>query len=67
MKVPGRAWLQWETVPDSSGTQLVQTAIFEPIGLAGHLYWNLLYPAHKIIFSGLVRAIASRAEADSVR
>jgi uncharacterized protein YbjT (DUF2867 family) len=67
MKVPGRAWLQWETVPDSSGTQLVQTAIFEPIGLAGHLYWNLLYPAHKIIFSGLVRAIASRAEADSAR
>jgi uncharacterized protein YbjT (DUF2867 family) len=62
MKVPGRAWLQWETVPDGSGTQLVQTAIFEPIGLAGHLYWKLLYPVHKFIFSGMVRSIASRAE-----
>jgi hypothetical protein len=62
MKVPGRAWLQWEAVPEDGGTQLVQTATFEPIGLAGHLYWNLLYPVHKIIFSGLVRAIASRAE-----
>jgi len=62
MKVPGRAWLQWEAVPDGTGTRLVQTALFEPIGLAGHLYWNLLYPVHKIIFSGLVRAIASRAE-----
>ena len=63
MKVPGRAWLQWETVPNGSGTQLVQTAIFEPIGLAGHLYWNLLYPIHKLIFSGMVHAIATRAEA----
>ena len=67
MKVPGRAWLQWEAVPDGTGTRLVQTALFEPIGLAGHLYWNLLYPVHKIIFSGLVRAIASRAEVGSSR
>ncbi len=67
MKVPGRAWLQWEAVPDDGGTQLVQTALFEPIGLAGHLYWNLLYPVHKIIFSGLVRAIASSAGGGSSR
>jgi len=67
MKVPGRAWLQWEAVPEEGGTRLVQTAIFEPIGLAGHLYWNLLYPVHKIIFSGLVRAIASRADDSSSR
>jgi len=63
MKVPGRAWLQWEAVPDGTGTRLVQTALFEPIGLAGHLYWNLLYPVHKIIFSGLVRKIAALATA----
>jgi uncharacterized protein YbjT (DUF2867 family) len=62
MKVPGRAWLQWEAIPDGNGTQIVQTAIFEPHGLAGHLYWNLLYPAHAFIFSGLVRSIANRAE-----
>jgi hypothetical protein len=67
MKVPGRAWLQWEALPAGEGTQVVQTAIFEPIGLAGQLYWNLLYPVHKIIFSGLVRAIASRAEEGSSR
>jgi hypothetical protein len=63
MKVPGRAWLQWEAIPEGDGTQIVQTAIFEPHGLAGQLYWNLLYPAHAFIFSGLVRSIASRAEA----
>jgi uncharacterized protein YbjT (DUF2867 family) len=67
MKVPGRAWLQWEALPEDGGTQLVQTAIFEPIGLAGHLYWNLLYPFHRIIFSGLVRSIALEAEDGSLR
>ena len=59
--VPGRAWLQWEAVPDGDGTQLVQTALFEPYGLSGQLYWNLLYPVHKLIFSGLVHAIADLA------
>jgi hypothetical protein len=62
MKVPGRAWLQLEAVPDGAGTLLVQTAIFEPFGLGGQLYWNLLYPVHKIMFSGLARRITQRAE-----
>jgi hypothetical protein len=63
MRLPGRAWMQWEAVPEADGTQLVQTAVFEPIGLGGQLYWNLIYPAHKFIFSGMVRRIAARAEA----
>jgi uncharacterized protein YbjT (DUF2867 family) len=67
MKVPGRAWLQWETIPEADGTQLVQTAIFEPIGLAGQLYWNALYPMHKFIFSGLVRRIADLASEEAAR
>lgn len=62
MKVPGRAWLQLETESENGGTQLIQTAIFEPFGLAGQIYWNLLYPVHKIMFSGLVNKIARRAE-----
>jgi uncharacterized protein YbjT (DUF2867 family) len=67
MKVPGRAWLQLEAVPEGDGTQLVQTAIFEPFGLGGQLYWNLLYPVHKIMFSGMARRIAERAEAGKGR
>lgn len=62
MKVPGRAWLQLETEAEGGGTQLIQTAIFEPFGLAGQLYWNALHPVHKIMFSGLVKHIAQRAE-----
>lgn len=62
MRLPGRAWLQWETRKEGEGTRLVQTAYFAPRGLAGLLYWYGLYPAHSVIFGGLVRAIARRAE-----
>jgi uncharacterized protein YbjT (DUF2867 family) len=61
MKVPGRAWLEWESRPDNGGTRLVQTARFEPFGLAGALYWYALYPLHRLIFSDLVRAIGATA------
>jgi uncharacterized protein YbjT (DUF2867 family) len=62
MRLPGRAWLQWETRGEGEGTRLVQTAYFAPRGLPGLLYWYGLYPAHAVIFGGLVRAIARRAE-----
>lgn len=58
MKVPGRAWLQWEALPEDGGTRLVQTAIFDPRGLVGALYWYGLYPIHGRIFSDMVAAIA---------
>ncbi len=63
MKVPGRAWLQFEVEPVDAGTsRLAQTAYFAPRGLAGLVYWYLLYPIHAVIFSGLARRIAARAE-----
>lgn len=67
MRLPGRAWLQWETLPagEGDGCELVQTAYFAPRGLPGVLYWTLLYPAHAPIFGGLARAIASRAEEEA--
>ncbi len=64
MKVPGKAWLQWEmTDTENGGTQLIQTALFAPKGLSGTLYWYLLYPMHRFIFSAMVRRIARDAEA----
>jgi len=62
MLLPGRAWLQWEAVPEDGGTRLVQTALFAPTGFWGSVYWYGLYPIHGFIFSGLVRAIARAAE-----
>jgi uncharacterized protein YbjT (DUF2867 family) len=61
MKLSGQAWLQWETTPENGGTRLVQSALFAPKGLSGILYWKALYPAHKIIFSGMVRRITREA------
>lgn len=63
MKVPGPAWLQFEAQPHAEGgTLLIQTAFFEPHGLAGLAYWYAFYPIHQLIFSGMARAIVRRAE-----
>jgi uncharacterized protein YbjT (DUF2867 family) len=62
MKVPGRAWLQFQVTPREDGqTLLGQTAFFAPKGLLGWLYWYALYPIHKVIFSGFIDQIAKRA------
>jgi uncharacterized protein YbjT (DUF2867 family) len=61
MKVPGRAWLEFEVVPAAGGAVVHQTAVFEPIGLSGLLYWFGLLPVHALIFRGLLRAIGRRA------
>jgi hypothetical protein len=63
MKVPGRAWLQYELVPRDGGTRIVQTAFFEPKGLPGLAYWYGLYAVHGLSFRGTVRALARRAAA----
>jgi uncharacterized protein YbjT (DUF2867 family) len=63
MKVPGAAWLEWATYREDGGTRLVQTATFAPRGLSGTLYWYTLYPMHRSIFSGLIRAIGRTAAA----
>ena len=63
MKAPGPAWMQFETQKGMSGkTLFIQTAFFEPHGVAGLAYWYGLYPFHQIIFNGLARAIVRRAE-----
>jgi hypothetical protein len=63
MRVPGLAWLQFEARPAVGGTELVQTAFFEPYGLYGLAYWYSLYPVHKVMFSRLIRRLAERAVA----
>jgi uncharacterized protein YbjT (DUF2867 family) len=66
MKVPGRAWLQFQADPlEASKTRLVQTAYFAPKGLFGLAYWYLLYPIHGFIFSRLIRGLAQGAAAST--
>jgi len=62
MKVPGRAWLEFQVVPATDGAaRLSQTALFAPRGLGGWLYWYALYPVHALIFRGMIRAVADAA------
>ena len=61
MRVPGRAWLQYEVTETSRGSRLEQTAFFEPKGLPGLAYWYVLYPIHGLIFRGMVRRLAARS------
>lgn len=62
MKVPGRAWLQFEVEPNIRGSVIRQTAIFDPAGLGGLVYWYALYPIHRWIFNGMLQSIATTAE-----
>lgn len=62
MKVPGRAWLEFQAIDDGNQTKLVQTAYFAPKGLGGLLYWYGLYPFHSLIFSSMIDHIAEDAE-----
>ena len=63
MKVPGRAWLEYQSIEQADGsTLLTQTAYFAPRGLLGLLYWYLLYPIHSFIFSGMIKKVAGWAE-----
>src|SRR6202049_4887599 len=64
MRLPGRAWLLFEVEPSGSGSLIRQTAIFDPVGLFGQLYWYFLYPIHQLIFAGMLRGIA-RATGES--
>jgi hypothetical protein len=57
MKLPGRAWLQFEVTGDGP-VVIRQTATFDPIGVLGLLYWYALLPVHVLMFAGMLRAIA---------
>lgn len=61
MKLPGRAWLEFEVGAHGAGSVIRQTAIFEPVGLSGLLYWYALFPLHTLIFRGMLRRIAAEA------
>lgn len=65
MRLPGRAWLEFEVVPGAQGSIVRQTAIFDPVGLAGLAYWYAIWPLHQIVFAGMLRALAREARSSA--
>ena len=61
MKLPGRAWLEFEVEPTASGSRIRQTAVFDPVGLTGLAYWYSVYPLHEFVFGGMLNGIATTA------
>jgi uncharacterized protein YbjT (DUF2867 family) len=61
MRLPGRAWLQFEVTPENRGSLIRQTALFEPVGVGGLLYWYGLWGIHQFVFAGMLRGIVRAA------
>ncbi len=62
MRLPGRAWLEFEVSGDAERSTIRQTAIFDPIGLLGLLYWYGIYLLHQFVFGGMLRNLVRAAE-----
>jgi len=58
MKLPGRAWLEFEVTRDATGSVIRQTATFDAKGLLGRAYWYSVFPLHQFVFGGMLRAIS---------
>ncbi|MCW2875167.1 SDR family oxidoreductase [Actinacidiphila oryziradicis] len=66
MRLPGLAWLELRIDKDPAGrTVYRQQALFHPHGLAGHAYWWGVSPFHAVVFGGMARNIAAKAEASA--
>jgi hypothetical protein len=62
MRLPGQALLDFRI--GANGAQhctLRQTALFEPRGLFGLMYWYAVLPLHGIVFRGMLAGIQGDA------
>jgi uncharacterized protein YbjT (DUF2867 family) len=57
MKLPGEAWLEFKIV---NNDEVIQTAIFRPLGIWGRIYWFSVLPFHGYIFKGMIKAISTK-------
>jgi len=62
MRLPGRAWLQFEIEPTEKGSRIRQTAEYDPRGVLGLAYWYAVWPLHEYVFGGMLRQIGKAAE-----
>ena len=62
--MPDRAWLEFEVQsgPEGEGSRIRQTATFDPLGLTGLAYWYAVWPLHQLVFAGMLKGLARKAE-----
>jgi hypothetical protein len=61
MKLPGKAWLQFNVDRESGGNRLSVHAYYQPTGPFGKPYWYACLPFHFFIFQNLIKQIEKRA------
>jgi uncharacterized protein YbjT (DUF2867 family) len=60
MKLPGRAWLEFNIEKMGTKSRLSVTAYYDTDTFFGKIYWYAFLPFHSIIFKDLIRQIESR-------
>ena len=63
LKAPGEGWMEWRVESVDGVTKLSQTGFFTPRGFLGFAYWYGLSVFHRMVFRGLIKAIARKSEA----
>lgn len=61
MKLPGKAWLEFNIDKGVGINKLSVNAYFDPKGIKGILYWYNFLPFHGIIFTNLLKQIERRS------
>ena len=65
LKAPGEGWMEWCMEAEKDGARLSQTGFFAPRGFWGFAYWILLWPFHRYVFHGLIKAIVQNCREDN--
>jgi len=66
MKLPGRAWLDFELIEKSQRRYIQQTVIYDPLGLFGLIYWYTLLPIHYFLFNGMLKNIVKKGNENRI-
>lgn len=61
MKLPGKAWLEFEIRREGPSNRLSVVAYYDTTSPPGHLYWYIVIPFHRYIFDNLIRQIERRS------
>jgi uncharacterized protein YbjT (DUF2867 family) len=60
MKLPGRAWLEFNIDRIDDQNRLSLKAHYQPRGLFGRIYWYIFLPFHLFIFNNLLKQIEQK-------
>ncbi len=60
MKLPGKAWLEFNIDEEDSLRKLSVTPHYYTKGLLGKIYWYVFLPLHNFIFNDLIKQIEKR-------